>query len=240
MNEKEKREPLSADDLQDLYGELRGSRSGPAIMDARSFLLERQMQDAHDRLLEAYETYRESRQRILRQDPEKTVDPKAVDRERQIRRLERKQEKARQIIKLFEQHLSQLEKLAGKEKAREEAKAQTVAGTDAADQQTTVPRDALSKPLLKVFHELIGDRQIEFVSDRFDFKPLESANDVVSDAVYLFRKGDRCLLVHAQRQGEKDQFDIVDLYNASNHIDLTAQQMVQLSKKRRLVLLLQR
>lgn len=239
MNEKTKPAPLSVDDLQNLYGELRGSRSGPAIMDARAFFLERQMQDAHEKLLEAYETYRESRQRVLRQDPEKAVDAKAPDRDRQIRRLQRKQEKAREILKTFETFLSELEKLAGKEKAREDAKAQAAAVAAAAER--TVGKDAITKPMLKVFHELIGDRQLEFVSDRFDFKPLESVGDVVAGAVYLYRKGERCLLVHVQRTSDGGEtLEMVDLCNADNRIELSAEQMVGLSVKRRLVLLLQR
>ncbi len=240
MNEKTKPAPLSVDDLQNLYSELRGSRSGPAITDARAFFLERQMKDAHEKLLEAYETYRESRQRVLRQDPEQAVDAKTPDRDRQVRRLQRKQEKAREILKTFEKFLSELERLAGKEKAREEAKAQAAAaGASAAGK--TVGRDAITKPMLKVFHELIGDRQLEFVSDRFDFKPLESVGDVVSGAVYLYRKGERCLLVHIQRTGDGGEpLEMVDLCNAGNRIELSAEQMVGLSVKRRLVLLLQR
>ncbi len=242
MNEKTKPPPLSVDHLQNLYSELRGSRSGPLIMDARAFFLERQMQDAHEKLLEAYETYRESRQRVLRQDPEKAVDAKAPDRDRQIRRLTRKQEKARQILETFERFLSELEKLAGKEMARAEAKAQAVADdAAAAEGAKTIGKDAISKPMLKVFHELIGDRQIEFVSDRFDFKPLESADDVESDAVYLYRKGERCLLVHVQRKSDGgEHFEMVDLCNSGNRLELSAEQMVGMSLNRRLVLLLQR
>ena len=120
---------MTVDDLQELYGELRGSRSAPAIMDARASFLERQYSDALAHLRDAHETYSESRQRILRQDPEKSVDKKAADRDRQIRRLKRKQDKARELIEKFEEFLPQLEKLAAKEIARSEAKVQDAKGT---------------------------------------------------------------------------------------------------------------
>lgn len=209
-------------------------------MDARAFFLERQMQDAHEKLLEAYEGYRESRQRILRQDPEKQFDAKTPDRDRQIRRLKRKQEKARELIEQFEDYVSQLEKLAGKERAREEARS-PVADVGADSAVAHVAKDSITRPMLKVFHELIGDRQIEFVSDRFDFKPLESESDLVSDAVYLYRKGDRCLLVHVTHSDTGDgSFDVVDLCNSKNRIVLAAEKLLALSANRRLVLLLER
>ncbi|QDV40265.1 hypothetical protein Enr13x_00710 [Stieleria neptunia] len=250
---------MTVDDLQDLYGELRGSRSAPAIMDARAFFLERQWADSHAKLNEAYEKYRESRQRILRQDPEKEVDAKAKDRDRQVRRLQRKQDKAREIIGKFETYLPQLERLAEKEKAKEESKAatQTVsppAEPDVASEIQDVPpvaqdrqivtKDSIDEAFLKQFSVLIGDRQLELVSERFDFQPLADPQDVISEAIYLLRKGDRCMMVHAaplsDNQDSQDAGKLlcVDLAKAKNRVELSPNAMVRLSQKRKLVLLL--
>ncbi|QEF96050.1 hypothetical protein Mal15_00760 [Stieleria maiorica] len=272
MNDKTKARPVSVDDLQDLYGELRGSRSAPAIMDARAHFLERQWADSHTKLNEAYEKYRESRQRILRQDPEKEVDAKAKDRDRQIRRLKRKQDKAREIIEKFELYLPQIERLAEKEREKEERKAAEVEaavaeaeasesdtadavttqpatsedqqGPSGADDRQTITKDSVEEAFLKQFSELIGDRQLDFISNRYDFRPLETPEDVQADAVYLLRKGDRCLMVHAEVvAGSADSDEgikllCVDIAKAKNRVELSPKAMVRLSRKRKLVLLL--
>lgn len=252
---------MTVDDLQDLYGELRGSRSAPAIMDARAFFLERQWADSHTKLNEAYEKYRESRQRILRQDPEKEVDAKAKDRDRQVRRLQRKQDKAREIIQKFETYLPQLERLAEKDRAKEVSKAATPTDSpseqpdddDAPDVQVTPPlpqdrqivtKDSVDEAFLNQFSVLIGDRQLEFVSGRFDFQPLTDPQQVISDAIYLLRKGDRCMMIHAETLADDTDSDdnakllCVDIVKAKNRVELSPNAMVRLSQKRKLVLLL--
>ena len=250
---------MTVDDLQELYGELRGSRSAPAIMDARAFFLDRQWTASHAKLAEAYESYCESRQRILRQDPEKQVDAKAKDRDHQIRRLIRKQDKAREIIQKFESYLPQLERLAEREQAKNQAEAtpaeaspqpepseaadapaEASAESSAEAQPTLVLRkDSIDQAMLKQFSILIGERQLDFVSAQFDFKPLNDPGDVQVDAVYLLRKGDRCLLIDAQdASGDGTTLACVDICNAKNHVELSRQAMVRLSQKRKLVLLL--
>ncbi len=112
---------MNADDLQDLYNALRGSRSALAVMDARTLFMEKQMVKAHARLLDANTSYRESRSRLLKQEPERQYDPKSKDGDRQIRRLKRKQEKAREILEVFDGLLPQLAKLARREQAQQAA-----------------------------------------------------------------------------------------------------------------------
>jgi len=253
---------MTVDDLQNLYSELRGSRSAPAIMDARAHFLERQMQDAHSKLQEAYEKYNESRQRILRQDPEKQVDAKAKDRDQQIRRLKRKQDKAREIIDTFEEYLKQLKRLAEKEQDREDSKAklrsEKAASEKAASEKVTpqddvpelraesaakaiVTKDSIDKAILEQFSKLIGNRQLDFVSSQFGFSPLAHAADVQADAVYLLRKGDRCLLLNAELATEDDaELTCIDIFNRRNQIRLSREAMVKLSLKRKLVLLLRK
>lgn len=109
---------MDVDDFEALYRELRGSSSSQPIVDAKSAFADRDFQTAQSLLAEAYETYKESRSRILRQDVEKQVDAKAPDRDRQVRRLKRKQEKAQELIGKFEEILPQLEKYVERENAR--------------------------------------------------------------------------------------------------------------------------
>lgn len=248
---------MTVDDLQDLYSELRGSRSAPAIMDARAFFLERQWTESHAKLTEAYEKYSESRQRILRQDPEKQVDAKAKDRDRQVRRLQRKREKAMEIIEKFEEFLPQLERLAEKAKAKEDAKekkpveeqavttelesaAQSGNAQPASNPEIcTITKESIDAAFLKQFSDLIGDRQLEFVGNRYDFRPLDEPEDAFADALYLLRKGERCLLIHASPSPDQPgKLHCVDINNAKNHVTLSPRAMVKLSQKRKLVLLL--
>ncbi|WP_253159067.1 hypothetical protein [Stieleria tagensis] len=224
------------DDLQDLYSELRGSRSAPPIMDARALFLERQMQGSWAKLDEAYTSYCESRQRILRQDPDKQVDAKAKDRDQQIRRLKRKQEKAQQIIKRFEELLPQLKKLADKQQSQEARKAKP-----AESKASRHVRPASITPdFIGRFSELIGDRQLDLVSLHFGFKPLADISDVQSDAAYLLREGDRCLLIAAE-DGAVSSSELVcrDLCDRDVTVSLSHEVMVQLSVDRKLVLLQQ-
>lgn len=237
---------MTVDDLQALYSELRGSRSAPAIMDARAFFLERQMQEAHVKLNEAYEKYSESRQRILRQDPEKQVDAKSPDRDRQVRRLQRKQDKAREIIESFEEYLGQLKKLAEKEKKREgarvnQAEPESVSTNVSPVEPVTVKKESFDEEFLSHFSNLIGDRQLDLVTSRFGFLPLSDIIEVQSDAVYLLRKGDSCLLINSILESEGDsKLTCVDLCNAKNRVRLSPEAMIKLSVRRRLVMLLKR
>ncbi len=242
-------------------------------MDARAHFLERQYQDAFDSLNGAYQSYCESRQRILRQDAEKQVEAKAKDRDRQVRRLVRKQEKARELIEKFEELLPQIERLVEKSKAREDAKPTTAAQTDqdspdaeslppdslepdssaddqvpvdqasvdqaSADPSTPADKDDFDPAWLEQFADLIDDRQLEFVSSRFGFRPLGEVGDVIPGAVYLMRKRGRGFLLYGRRvEGEDARLHLVDLCNAKNNIDLSFESIVKLSKKRRLVMLL--
>ena len=106
---------MDADDLQELYNNLRGSRSALAVLDARSLYVDKEYRRAHGKLQEAYATYQESRTRLLRQNPEAQFAGEK-DADRQIRRLKRKQEKAREILEVFEDLLSQLDRRARREK----------------------------------------------------------------------------------------------------------------------------
>lgn len=216
-------------------------------MDARAFFLERQMQDAHSKLSESYETYKESRRRILRQDPEKQYDAKTPDRDRQIRRLIRRQETARELLDRYEDYLAQLERLADKERAREDSKSQRDESSDDSKSETEQaavlslhPTD-IDVEYIKQFGQLIGDRQLDLIATRYDFQALDRVEDVIIEAVYLLRKGDRCFLLEsAIDQDDPTKLHCSDLANPKTKVVLSPEQMVRLSQKRKIVLLLNR
>ncbi len=111
---------MDADDFQDLYKLLRGSRCATAVLDARALFVERKMERSHLKLSEARASFAESRHRVLRQDPEKAIDAKAKDRDRQIKKVKRKQEKAQETLDAFDELLPVLTKMAQRETSRRE------------------------------------------------------------------------------------------------------------------------
>ena len=110
---------MDADDFQDLYKLLRGSRCAVAVLDARALFVERKMADALLKMTEARASFAESRHRVLRQDPEKTVDSKAKDRDRQIKKIKRKQEKAQETLDAFDEILPVLTKFSERQAMRQ-------------------------------------------------------------------------------------------------------------------------
>ncbi len=110
---------MDADDFQDLYKLLRGSRSAMAVLDARALYLEKKMAESLAKLVHARDSFVESRSRLLKQDVEKQVDAKAKDADLQIKKLKRKQDKVLETVKGFDELLPALEKLVEREKARQ-------------------------------------------------------------------------------------------------------------------------
>lgn len=111
---------MDADDFQDLYKLLRGSRCAVAVLDARTLFAERKMEDSLLKMTEARASFAESRHRVLRQDPEKTIDAKAKDRDHQVKKAKRKQEKAQETLDAFDEILPTLTKLAQRQVERRE------------------------------------------------------------------------------------------------------------------------
>ncbi len=230
---------MTADDLQDLYNELRGSRSSFPITDARGMFMDRQMQAALAKVQESYELYRESRYRILRQDPAKQVDAKAPDREAQIRRLTRKQNKAKEILAKFEELLPELTKLADKEKAKQAAAVVVKDEAAAAQRSPFAVESDFDRVFLDGFQESDGDDQLDLVSSQFAFKPLAIESDIQFGAIYLLRDDGKSLLIRADKSTSGDRsITGVDIHRPENAIQLTHSSMIQLSQDRKLVVLL--
>ncbi|MEL6106811.1 MAG: hypothetical protein AAFU85_12260 [Planctomycetota bacterium] len=249
---------MDVDDFQVLYSELRGSRCSKALIDARALFLERQLGESLAKLSEARDIYQESRARVLRQDPEKDIDKKAADRDRQIRRLKRKQEKAREILGRFEEMIPQLQKLAKREAEREaerEAKRRArengnIDGEARTDQAPADPSPAqngtrhdsqfLGAQFLEHFGGLTGDRQLSLVSARFGFRPLLEDADVQSDAVYLMHDGHHSHLFIARASSSADEFDCMDPATNESLGPVTRDALVKFSIDRKLVMLVEK
>ena len=99
---------MNAEDFQDLYKLLRGSRSAFGVLDARTLFIEKEIGNALAKVQESRDSYEQSRSRLMKRPPEEQVDKSAPDADRQIRRLERKQTKVREIMKKFDEVLSGL------------------------------------------------------------------------------------------------------------------------------------
>lgn len=239
---------MDVDDFQVLYSELRGSRSSKALIDARALFLERHLNESLAKLCEARDTYLESRSRILRQDPEKDVDKKAADRDRQVRRLKRKQEKAREILSRFEEMIPQLEKLAKRESERDAeraakklARANAASVEESANAHPVLSRDGLDSQFLEHFGGLTGDRQLALVSARFDFRPLDKSTDVLNDAVYLMNDGHHSHLFTATASpDDSEQFDCIDPATGESLGPVSRHALVGFSIERKLVMLIEK
>ncbi len=114
---------MDADDFQDLYNLLRGSRCAMTVLDARALFVDKKIEDALQKLIEARESFAESRYRVLKQDPEKHIDPKAKDRDRQLRKATRKQEKALETLGAFDELMPALEKMVERDRVRRQRQA---------------------------------------------------------------------------------------------------------------------
>lgn len=241
---------MDADDFEALYRELRGSRSSHPIMDAKSAFTDRDYERSQSLLTEAYETYKESRQRILRQDPEKQVEAKAPDRERQVRRLKRKQEKAQELIDQFEKLLPQLEKLVDRQRARQQRaveKTRQLPSEDPAPSKPSVDEELAAKRLSvhpdfeKHFVETRGDDQLAVVSKHYAFRAVSRETDVQTGHLYLLRDGGRSVLIVAEKNPlAENELLCIDYFDPAMTVPMSPATMVQLSENRKLVMLMEK
>ena len=235
---------MNADDFQDLYKLLRGSKSAFGVLDARTLFLEKKMQAALAKIVDSRESYSTSRTRLMKQDAKKQVDAKAKDAERQIKRIERKQEKVREILKKFDEMMPALEKLAAKEHEKESAQQQDAVHDDggvAIETQTGVrpvaPKD-VSVEFAARFIETEGDKQLELISGNFGFQPIESEEDIFPNSVYFIRIQNESFLVHTRGQDEMgDDVPLVSVVDEMPMKTYTRDAFVRLGTRRRMVLL---
>jgi len=176
---------MDADDFQDLYKLLRGSRCATAVLDARALFVERKMERSLLKMSEARASFAESRHRVLRQDPEKTIDAKATDRDRQVKKAKRKQEKAQETLDAFDELIPVLTKMAKRETSRRDrgGAGEVVARQAEAATEQPTPTQSASKAAT----EATSDRDDAGLDSYSDFDsvsegPLPNATNEVYSA----------------------------------------------------------
>jgi hypothetical protein len=251
---------MNADDLQELYKLLRGSRAAMLVLDVRTLFLEKQMIKAHALLLESRDLYSESRTRLLRQDPDAQTKAKGKEAERQAKRLKRKQEKTRDILKVFDELAEQLQKFSERERQKQEkpaAQAKEIAETgadrprpdasgvgdsfepadDAVEMIVARPSD-LADDFVNAFGSASGDQQLEVISRHFGFQEVTSAADIHSDALYYIRTSDKSFLVRTlETTSPAERVALAGAIDDQSMKPLSREAFVRLGKKRKMVLL---
>ncbi len=246
---------MNADDLQELYKLLRGSRAAMMVLDVRTLFLEKQMIKAHALLLESRELYSESRTRLLRQDPDAQTKAKGKEAERQAKRVKRKQEKTREILKVFDELAAQLQKFADREQHKldspgeqSESHTETViepaetvargAAAEVADECPVARSSSLTDEFRDAFRAATGDDQLDVISRHFGFQEVASAEDIHRDALYYIRSGDKSYLVRTvESPRAEDLVSLVTVIDGKSMKPLSPAAFIDLGKKRKMVLL---
>ncbi len=251
---------MDADDFQDLYKLLRGSRSAIAVLDARALYLENRMVASLEKLVYARESFVETRSRLINQDVKQQVDSKAKDADLQIKKLKRKQDKVLDTVKGFDELLPALEKLAEREKARKakEAADHSAAvdlpehaesevqqeplggGQPAAD--SAVARSAdVSQAFIESFQGVEGDELLDVISDQFGFREVQSEQDILGDALYYIQtsKGN-FLVVTPATEEMTDSITLTSAIDGKPIKPFSRKAFLQLGRRRRMVLLTKR
>ncbi|MEM8666434.1 MAG: hypothetical protein AAGG48_02890 [Planctomycetota bacterium] len=241
---------MNADDFQELYKLLRGSKSAMPVLDAKALYSDRKMVAALDRLTYARETFLESRSRLLKQDVEKQVDKKAKDADRQIKKLKRKQDKLIEIAKAFDELLEHVEKLAVRERERQ-AKAAEVAKEEQAlaerqersDQlkANVARREDITKDFAKQFSKADDDGRLDLVAERFGFEAVESEDDLLGDSLYLIRTGEKSYLVSTpSSETMEESIAVEDVVQDRPIRPFPRDEFLKLGTRRKMVLLIKR
>lgn len=252
---------MNAEDFQNLYMLLRGSKSAFAVLDARTLFQEKNHITALERVEEARSTYAQSRSRLMKQPAEKQVDPKAADADKQIKRIERKQGKVTEILKAFDEMIPKLKKLADRDAlkaeragevdskaiVRPDASPETPSGGSDGDAGSEseggcyhrpASRGDLDELFIKRFDQLDGDEQLAWIGKSFGFRPVESEEEIYPDSIYFIRIEDESFLV--QTRSADQLIDGVALASVTNNVPMktyTKEAFVRLGTRRRMVLL---
>jgi hypothetical protein len=242
---------MNAEDFQDLYKLLRGSKSAFAVLDARTLFIEKKLARCLERIEEARESYVQSRSRLMKQPAEQQVDAKAADADRQIKRIQRKQDKVNDILKCFDELLPKLRKLADREKAKAvpDTSADSSAAADGqeiADGSELQPghyeraacREDLTELFLKRFDQIEGDEQLLWVGKHFGFRQVESQDDIHPESLYFIKIEEESFLV--QTRAASELTDGVALTSVTNNLPMKTYShdaFVRMGVRKRMVLL---
>ncbi|QDT12831.1 hypothetical protein [Planctomycetes bacterium K23_9] len=239
---------MNAEDFQNLYKLLRGSKSAFAVLDARTLFIEKNSIQSLERIEEARESYSQSRSRLMKSSAETQVDAKAPDAAKQIKRIERKQDKVKEILKAFDEMLPKLRKLADRDQAKAKEKPDTEStSSDVSESQQELQngvydrpanRDDVTKLFLGRFKEIDGDEQLAWIAKHFGFRPVESEEDIYPDSIYFIKIEDETFLVQTRSADEIQKG--VALISIDSNVPMktyTREAFVRMGSRRRMVLL---
>ena len=239
---------MNADDFQDLYKLLRGSKSAMPVLDAKALYQERKMVAATEKLAYARETFLESRSRLIKQDVEKQVDKKAKDADRQIKKLKRKQEKLLDVVKAFDELLPQLEKSAERERQRSRKK-EAAASAVAELKKLQERRDQLTAKLARrcdlpdgfalAFSKADGDQQLDLVWEHFRFEEVKADEDIFGESLYLIRTDQQSFLVCTPSEDQMiSSFVVASVVDNRRIKPFSRSDFLELGKRSKMVLLI--
>jgi len=239
---------MDADDFQDLYKLLRGSRSAMVVLDSRALFLDNKMVEAHEKLLEARESFLESRSRLLKQDLEKQVDPKAKDAAQQIKKLKRKKKKVVETVELFDELMPALERLANRGKAQQVSDSgHEQPGTEDAErlQSGSAESEAIaaqgadvSREFLSAYASASGDERLAVISRRFGFREVQSEEEIYPDALYYIQTDQQSFLVRTPATEEMgEEVALVNMVDDRPIKPFSRTAFVKLGAERKMVLL---
>lgn len=251
---------MIADDLQQLYMLLRGSRSAIQVLDAKAFVQENNFVAAHEKLIDSRESYMESRSRLMKQDAATMYKGKSKEDERNRRTLLRKQEKTREILKAFEELMPVIEKLSKRQQqaAAAEAEAARIDAVeknepevdcelpedapenDAAIELLATPAD-ISESFARSYRDAVGEEKLDVINDRFGFRQVTSDDDIYPNAVYFIRTSQQMFLVHTPvilDGGEP--IELASLAERQNLQPFSRSDFLKLGARRKMVLLTKR
>ena len=260
---------MNADDLQQLYKLLRGSRAASAVLDAHALFLDQRFSQAHEVLSQAHQTYAEARSRLLRQHPDGEPSGSRDDVDRQTRRLKRKQDKAREILELFEELEPKLLKLAERDRIQRQASAPPAERPNQSEHDTVVQaaedtvrdtvreqaetveeeaedyvlarQEIITDDFAVAFRTLRGDEQLDLISSLFGFREVESVSHIHPDALYFIRSGAKSFLIRTLPQGVGNgEVRFEGALDGQQMKPFSESEFLRLGAKRKMVLLIEK
>lgn len=232
---------MEADDFQNLYKMVRGTRSAMVVLDAGTLHSEGKMIEAHEKLAEARELFLDGRMRLITQDVEQQIDPKSKpkDADKQLVKLKRKQEKLRNAKKAFDELMAGLEKAADRQRQKLEKQAAAEAEARRAEVEKTLARqEQITKDFRYAFKSASGEESLDLIGGEFGFQPVMSEADIHADALYFIHTGGQSLIVRTPaREKLAATLSVVSAVDDRRIKPFTREAFLKLGKSRKMVLL---
>lgn len=251
---------MIADDLQQLYMLLRGSRSAIQVLDAKALVQESNFVAAHEKLIDSRESYMESRSRLMKQDAAAMYTGKSKEDDRNRRTLLRKQEKTKEILKAFEELMPAIEKMSKRQQqtAAADAEAARVQAIDETEPEfdAGLPKDApeneagiemlatpadVSESFVRAYQGAIGEEKLDVINEVFGFREVTSDDDIYPNAVYFIRTSQQMFLVRSPAiLDDGEPIRLTSLADRQNLQPFSRSDFLKLGTRRKMVLLTKR